>query len=206
MANSKLAMRKIREILRLRWSSNLSLHKIAESLGISSSPARQFVHRAQAAGLSWPLPDDLDDVALDQLLYPKPAPQKEKPEPDWSHVHSELKRKGVTLTLLWHEYKADNPDGYQLSQFCHHYQQWRRKLKLSMKQQHRAGEKVFCDFAGGKLPVTDPATGEVRYAHIFVSALRASSLSTQTRFSPRTRKVGVLDRPRRSSTSAVPQR
>jgi len=135
-----------------------------------------MLHTAVAAGLSWPLPTEIDDTTLERLLYPPPEarPQK-RPEPDWQYIHEQLKLKGVTLILLWQEYKEQNPDGYQLSQFCERYRQWRAQLNITMRQTHRAGDKAFSDFAGAKFKVIDQATGEVQYAHLFVCALGASN-------------------------------
>lgn len=171
-------MRRIREILRMCWDLKLGQTKIAQSLGISSSTVNRLVHSAVAAGLSWPLDEDLDDVALERLLYPplNTRPQTH-PEPDWQHVREQLKSKGVTLILLWQEYKEQHPDGYQLSQFCERYRTWRAQLNITMRQKHKAGDKVFSDFAGAKFTVIDPATGEVQHAHLFVSTLGASNFT-----------------------------
>jgi transposase len=169
-------MRRIREILRLCWELKLGQPKVAECLGISSSTVNRLVLRAQAAGLSWPLPSDLDDTALERLLYPPVSGRPQaRPEPDWQYVHEQLKQKGVTLVLLWQEYKEQHPDGYQLSQFCDRYRTWRANLNISMRQTHRAGEKAFSDFAGAKFRVIDQETGEVQYAYLFVSTLGASN-------------------------------
>lgn len=176
MANQRLAMRRIREILRLCLELGLSQPKIAESMRISSSTVNRLVLRANAAKLSWPLPDDLDDAALEKLLYPPTKGRSQRrPEPDWNHIHEQLKLKGVTLSLLWQEYKEQHPDGYQMSQFFDRYRDWRAKLNISMRQVHRAGQKAFSDFAGAKFQLTDRETGVVTYAHLFVSVLGASN-------------------------------
>lgn len=176
MAKQRLAMRRIREILRLCWGLKLSHCDVARSLTVSSSTVHRYVAAAIAAGLTWPLPEDMDDSSLERLLFPpvKDRP-KARPEPDWNHVHTELKRKGVTLMLLWQEYKEQHPDGYQISQFCDNYRRWREKLNITMRQHHRAGEKAFSDFAGAKFRVVDQSTGEVTFAHLFVSTLGASN-------------------------------
>lgn len=169
-------MRRIREILRLCWELRLGQTKVAEILGISSSTVNRLVIRATTAGLSWPLPCELDDTALERLLYPPPEDRpRQRPEPDWNHIHAQLKLKGVTLVLLWQEYKEQNPDGYQLSQFCDLYRRWRSLLNITMRQVHRAGDKAFSDFAGAKFKIIDQATGEVKFAHLFVSSLGASN-------------------------------
>lgn len=136
-----------------------------------------MVRRAQAAGLSWPLPEELDDARLERLLFP-PAVRcidQPRPLPDWSVVHRELTRQGVTLFLLWQEYQAQSPGGYQYSWFCEHYRAWARRVDLPMRQVHRAGEKLFVDYAGQTVGVVDRLSGEIRMAQIFVAVLRASS-------------------------------
>jgi transposase len=126
---------------------------------------------------TWPLPSELDDTQLEARLYPLPARGKAdtRPMPDWAEVHRELKRKGVTLLLLWQEYKATHPDGLQYSQFCDRYRYFAGKLDLVMRQHHRAGEKLFVDYAGQTVDVVDRSTGEVREAQIFVATLGASN-------------------------------
>jgi transposase len=137
----------------------------------------EYLRRAESAGLAWPLPSELDDTQLEARLYPLPARGKAdtRPMPDWAEVHRELKRKGVTLLLLWQEYKATHPDGLQYSQFCDRYRYFAGKLDLVMRQHHRAGEKLFVDYAGQTVDVVDRSTGEVREAQIFVATLGASN-------------------------------
>jgi transposase len=170
-------MRKIKEVLRLRWGHGLSKRKTAKSCGISRPAVDEYLRRAEAAGLSWPLPADLDDGALEQLLFPGapslPAPVRSLP--DWPTIHQELRRKGVTLFLLWQEYREHHPQGYQYSWFCERYRAWQGKLDVVMRQDHRAGEKLFVDYAGQTVPVVDRFTGEVREAQIFVAVLGASN-------------------------------
>lgn len=168
-------MRRIREILRLCLELGLSQPKIAESMRISSSTVNRLVLRAKAAKLSWPLPDELDDATLEKLLYPPTRGRSQlRPEPDWNHVHEQLKLKGVTLSLLWQEYKEQHPDGFQMSQFFDRYRDWRAKLNISIRQAHRAGQKTFSDFAGAKFQVTDKETGVGTHAYLFVSVLGAT--------------------------------
>src|SRR6516165_2981044 len=157
MPAQRLAMRQVREVLRLKWAIGLSERKIAHGLGISRPTVAEYVRRAQAVGLSWPLPTLLDEAALEQLLFPALPPRQAAPHPipDWSTVHQELKRKGVTLFLLWQEYKAVTPDGFQYSWFCQAYRAWAAKLDLFMRQPHRAGEKLFVDYAGQSIPVVN---------------------------------------------------
>lgn len=169
-------MRKNREILRLRYEAKLSSRQISRSLVIAHSTVGDLLCRAQAAGLTWPLPEDMDDAALQVLLYPgNPAPTRSRPEPDMAEIHKELRRKGVTLQLLWAEYKQANPDGYQYSQFCERYRRWESGLEVVLRQVHRAGEKMFLDFAGQTIPIIDPVTGEVHEAVVFVAVLGASN-------------------------------
>jgi transposase len=168
-------MRKIREVLRLFWTGNLSQSKIAQSCGISRHAVSEYINRAKISGLSWSLPEELDDSALELLLFPSEPRIKNRPAPDWSDIHQQMHRKGVTLQLLWIEYKQSNPKGYQYTQFCHYYQQWLRKLDLTMRQTHNAGEKMYVDFAGQTVPIVDATTGEVKQAQIFVAVLAASN-------------------------------
>lgn len=176
MANKRKSMRKVRQVLRLAWEAGLGKREIARSLSLSPTTVAEYLRRAAAAGLSWPLPDSLDDSQLEARLFPVlPKGQKDRrPLPDWPAVHREYKRKGVTLALLWKEYKAIHPEGLQYSQFCDRYRVWSGKLDLVMRQHHRAGEKLFVDYAGQTAPVVNPATGEIRDAQIFVATLGAS--------------------------------
>jgi transposase len=169
-------MRKNKEILRFKHELNLSSRQIAASLNISHSTVGDLLRRAQAAGLSWPLPEALDDAALQAMLYPgNPVPARTRPEPDMEWIHRELRRRSVTLQLLWAEYKQTHPDGYQYTQFCARYHRWAGKLDFVLRQPHRAGEKMFLDYAGQTVPVVDPLTGEIHNAHIFVAVLGASN-------------------------------
>jgi len=134
-----------------------------------------YLERARSAGLSWPLPPELDDGALERLLFPTSGTVSKRPLPDWSEVHQELKHKGVTLALLWQEHKERHPEGYEYSWFCDRYRAWAGKLNLSMRQSHRAGEKTFVDYAGLTVPVVARETGKTREAQIFIAVLGASS-------------------------------
>lgn len=177
MPAERLSMRKIREVLRLSWGGRLSPRAVAQSCGIGRTTVRQYLKRAEGAGLSWPLPEGLSDGALEAMLFPPPVSPTNAPRalPDWKELHKELRGKGVTLFLLWEEYKAVYPEGYEYSRFCELYRQWAGKLPVWMRQDHRAGEKLFVDYAGMTMPVTDPKTGEVREAQIFVATLGASN-------------------------------
>lgn len=169
-------MRKIKEILRLHHELGLARREIGRSVSVSPNTVADVIRRAQAAGLSWPLPEDLDEAALDARLYPPPAPSSvPRPEPDPEEMHRELKRKGVTLQLLWLEYKAEHPDGLAYTQFCERYRRFRGKVDVVLRQEHKAGEKLFVDFAGPTVPIVDRRTGELRPAHIFVAVLGCSN-------------------------------
>ena len=171
-------MRKIREVLRLRYEAQLSHEKISRALGISKGAVAKYLSLCTAQSLSWPLPDDLDDVALEQRLFPRVDRRGPWVEPDCPTIHRELKRKGVTLQLLWSEYAATHGDrAYQYSRYCDLYRAWLRRQKRSMRQQHKAGEKLFIDYCGPTMAVIDRVTGEVRQAQIFVAVLGASSYS-----------------------------
>lgn len=171
-------MRKIKEVLRLHWDLGLGNRAIARSLSVSHNTVIDLLNRAKAAGLSWLLPETLDEAALEQLPYPGNGKQtRTRPLPDWEWVYRELRRKGVTLQQLWIEYKQAYPDGYQYSQFCELYREWCGKLDVVLRQTYRAGEKMFVDFAGQTVPVVDPDKGEVREARIFVAVLAGSNYS-----------------------------
>ena len=169
-------MRKVREILRLRWDVGLSQRETARSLSISPSAVCECVRRAREAGLSWPACSELGDVELEACLYRKVSPPVPKAVPDWARVHRELRRKGVTLQLLWQEYREVHAtDGYSYSQYCDLYRRYRGKLDVVLRHEHRAGEKLFVDYAGHGIPIVDPRTGEVTRAEMFVAVLGASS-------------------------------
>jgi len=170
-------MRKVREVLRLSWGGKLSSRAVARSCGIGRTTVREYLHRAAKAGLSWPLPERMSDDELEVLLFPPPvsAHTAPRPLPEWHTLHEELKRKGVTLFLLWEEYKAVHPEGYEYSRFCDLYRDWAGKLPVWMRQQHKAGEKLFVDYAGMTMPVVNQRTGEIRQAQIFVATLGASN-------------------------------
>jgi transposase len=168
-------MRKIREALRLA-AGGLSNRKIAGSIGVGPTAAGDYVRRARRAGLSWPLPADLSDAALEQVLFPAATAQATtRPQPDWQTIHGELRKRSVTLMLLWEEYRAVNPGGYGYSQFCERYRQWRGRLSPVMRQTHIAGEKMFVDYAGQTIEFMDGLTGEVHAVQLFVACLGASS-------------------------------
>jgi transposase len=186
MPAERLSMRKIREVLRLKYACGASDRVICRSLGIGRTAIAEYVRRAAVIGITWPIPEEIDDTALERKLF-APAgynPPRSKPLPDWGHVHAELRRRGVTLALLWEEYRGHHPDGYGYSRFCDLYVEWRHGITATMRQTHAAGEKLFVDFAGDTMPVFDGLTGEVRSAKIFVAVMGASNYTfAQARFS-----------------------
>jgi len=180
MPEEGLSMRKIREVMRLRYDLGLLQHEIARSCSISQPTVNRYLQRASAAGLSWPLPEDCDDCRLDELLF-RAAPERGTPHVrraplDFAEIRRQLQsNKYVTLQLLWEEYHQSQPQGYRYSQFCELYRQWRRKQDVVMRQEHRAGEKMFVDWAGATIPIYDRESGEAQPASLFVAALGASS-------------------------------
>ena len=180
MPAERIGMRDAREIIRLKFSG-VSTHEIARRLGLARSTVRETLKRVDGAGLSWPLPEGTSDSALDAALYAsrrsKRGPRRIE-EPDWAGVHRELKRKHVTLLILWDEYIAANPGGYSYSRFCELYRSFEKTLSVTMRQTHAAGERLFVDYAGDGVPVViDRLTGEIRMAQIFVAVFGASSFT-----------------------------
>jgi len=177
MAAERVSMRKTKEILRLHFEMGLTKRQTGRSCNLSHSTVCDYVRRAKAAGIGWPLPEGMDDATLAAKLFPCKTTLilSERPLPLWADMHTELRKKGVTLQLLWIEYKQQYPDGYQYSQFCELYRRWEGTLDLSLRQEYRAGEKMFVDFAGKGIEVIDPLTGEIKEAEIFVAVLGASN-------------------------------
>lgn len=176
MTREGLSMRKVREILRLRFEAGLSTRAVARSCKVSCSTVSEYGIRFKEAGLVWPVPEDMDDATLERLVR---ARIKERPPlrpmPDTEHLIKEIRRSGVTLQLLWLEYRAANPDGYGYTQFCHFYHEAKSKLDVTLRQEHKAGEKLFTDYAGDTLTLVDPRTGAKTPVYIFVATLGASS-------------------------------
>jgi len=169
-------MRKVREVFRLTLGERLTRRQVATALGMPPTTVTDYVARALAAGLSWPLPEGIDDAELEARLFVQAATLQglTRPQPEWAEVHREARRKGVTLQLLWVEYKRRHPNGYQYTQFVHRYRQWARGVDVVLRQDHRAGERAFIDFAGQTVPITDPLTGIVSAAQLFVAVLGGS--------------------------------
>src|SRR5215204_4493880 len=178
-ARRELTMRQLRQMLRLAHEG-VSAREIGRTLGVARSTVQDNLKRAEAAGLRWPLPAEITDPVLEQRLF---APAGVRPglrrrvEPDWAWLARELKRPGVNLTVLWEEYRDAYPDGYGYSRFCDLFREFERRLSPVMRQHHAAGDKVFVDYSGKKVPIVDPMTGEIREAEIFVAVLGASNLT-----------------------------
>lgn len=169
-------MRRIKEILRLKFELNLDDRQFARSCNVPHSTVANYLRRAEAAGLAWPLPADLSDTDLETKLFPMVPANREVLMPDFAAIRDELVRhKHLTLELLWQEYKRTYPEGYQYSWFCEMYGRWSRKLDIYLRQEYRAGEKMFVDHAGPTVPVVDRHTGLVKEASIFVAVLGASN-------------------------------
>ncbi len=170
-------MRNIKEVLRLE-AEGFSSREIARSLKLGRTTVQRYRGRAARAGLSWPLPPELTESELEARLFPPPPPAgTPRGVPDWKHIAKELRRPGVTLQLLWLEYKAVHPEGCQYSRFCDLFREWKGSLDPVLRQEHRAGEKAFVDYAGQTVPVVDRETGEVLEAQVFVGVLGASNLT-----------------------------
>jgi len=180
-------MRKVQEILRLRHTAGLSVRTIARSLGLSVGVVQSYLAAARHAGVGWPLPEGMSAEQLAALLggsvTTKPAAARALPE--MAYVHGELKRKEVTLQLLWEEYRREHPECYSYPQFCRYYRAWTRTLSPTIRQTYLAGEKMFVDWAGPTIPVYDPMTGQVWPANLFVAALGASNYTYAEAFANR---------------------
>ncbi len=177
MAGRRLSMRRNREILRQKWALGRSHREVARSLGISLGAVSAALARARAAGLGcWEAVLALGEVELEHHLYTYGrGSSSARPLPDWGEIHTELGKKGVTLQLLHIEYLERHSDGYAYTQFCDYYRRWRKKQKRSMRQVHRAGEKLFIDYSGKKPSIVDPTTGQVREVELFVAVFGASN-------------------------------
>jgi transposase len=176
MAQERLTLRKIREILRLKEEAGLSHRAIARACKISNSTVGDYLRRAETAGIHWPLPEEVDEDQLFRKLFGETpeAPPALRPLPDWEKVRDELKKKGVTLKLLWQEYRGREPQGYGYSQYCEYYHRWRKAQSPSARFVHRGGEELEVDYAGLTVTIVNPETGETHQAPVFVATLPAS--------------------------------
>jgi transposase len=181
MPAERVPMRDVREIIRLKFSAQVATREIARRLGIAPSTVRETLKRLASAGLSWPLPEGFSDTDLEAKLYAFRGSKRGHRlhgEPDWQAVHRELKRKHITLQIVWDEYISAQPGGYSYSRFCELFRGFEKKLSPTMRQSHAAGERLFVDYAGDGVPVLiDARTGELRKAQIFVAVLGASSFT-----------------------------
>jgi transposase len=181
MPTERIAMRRVREMLRMIRDGGVPLREVARRAGAAPSTVREMAKRFERSGLNWPVPLDMTDTELEMRLYGEAGTKRghrRRPEPDWAALNRELKRKHVTLQILWDEYIEANPDGYRYSRFCDLYRGWEGRLPVTMRQTHLGGDKLFVDYAGDTVPVIiDLRTGETRAAHIFVAVMGGSSLS-----------------------------
>jgi len=184
-------MRKVQEVLRLLLVGGLSQRQASRACGVGRASVSEYVERAQEAGLLEAGWESLSGEELERRLYPpvRQPVRRERPGVDWAEVHKELQRKGVTLSLVWQEYRERCPEGYRYSRFCDLYRAWRGKLDLCMRQVHRPGERLFVDYCGTTVPVVDAGTGEVREAQVFVAVWGASSYT----FAEATWSQGLAD-------------
>jgi hypothetical protein len=193
-------MRQVRDVLRLK-TAGVAINEIARRVGVASSTVRLTLKRLAAAGLGWPLPPEMTDTALEEQLFTavgKKQGHRRLAEPDWAAVHRELKRKHVTLQILWDEYIERDPEGYRYSRFCELYRAWAARLSVTMRQSHAGGDKLFVDYAGDTVPVIiDRLSGKTRPAQIFVAVLGASNFT----YEDMTRS---LARSRRAEATALP--
>jgi transposase len=169
-----------RDVLRLK-AAGVSGNEIARRVGVAASTVRLTLKRLAAAGLGWPLPAETTDAVLEAQLFTTVGTKqghRRRSEPDWAAVHRELKRKHVTLQILWDEYIEQNPDGYRYSRFCELYRGWASRISVTMRQTHAGGDKLFVDYAGDTVPVIiDRLTGKIRPAQLFVAVMGASNFT-----------------------------
>jgi transposase len=171
-------MRKIKEILRLRYEQMLGQRQIARSINVSQSTVHEYLTKAEAAGVSWPLSEEWDEARLQAALFPPaqiPAKEATRPMPDFAVLRQQRQQhRDLTLELLWEEYREQNPEGYSYSRFCKLYRDWKKQQDVVLRQEHRPGEKLFIDWAGATIPI-HRRDGSITDAALFVSALGVSS-------------------------------
>src|SRR5215467_6227221 len=161
MPTKRVSMRKIREVLRLAHDHKLSIRQVSRATGIGKSTVGEFVARAKVIGITWPIPPEISDAELEARLFTPAGFHQAPPRPvsDWAKVHQELKRRHVTLMILWEEYRAEVPNGHGYSRYCQLYSDWKRCLSATMRQTHLAGDKLFVDWAGDRVSIIDQVTG-----------------------------------------------
>jgi len=176
MSREGVSMRKVREILRLRIGIGLTTRQVAESCKVSTSTVSEYEKRFREAGMTWPLPELMDDAELERIVRSRlESAREDRPLPEAGYLIEEMRKPHVTLHLLWLEYRERHPDGYGYTQFCHYYREAKEKVDVVLRQVHRAGEKLFTDYAGDTLSIVDPQTGELIPVYIFVAVLGASN-------------------------------
>ncbi|NLX12515.1 MAG: IS21 family transposase [Phycisphaerales bacterium] len=187
MARKPVSMRKAKEILRLKHEQGLTNRQIGACLNLSHVSVGKYLRRAATAGLGWPLPENVREDAIDVLLLAGPSTSKQTPRPlpDATQIHRELQRKHVTLRLLWEEYRREHLDGYGYTQYCEHYRRFRDQLEPRLRQTYKAGEKLFVDWTGDTIPITDAQTGQTHPASLFVAVMGASDYIFATAFESR---------------------
>jgi len=178
MSQERLTVRKIKEIVRLKYEAKLSNRAIAGACNVSNSTVGEYLRRVEAAGIAWPL-GEISEEELYKKLFPEKGvviAERTPHMPDWKEVQKEKQKKGVSLQLLWQEYKEAYPEGYQYSQYCEHYRRWKKsQVEPSMHNEHKGGEQMQVDYAGLKIPITNRETGEISQASVFVATLPASN-------------------------------
>jgi len=179
LPSERLSMRKIQEVLRLRYALGLGQRQISRSCSIGQATVHGYLKRAQQAGITWPLPEGWDDARLEEALFgPSPGRvyENHKSVPDFAQLHQELQtHRHLTLQLWWEEYHQNHPDGYSYTRLCELYQRWRRHLDVVLRQEYKAGEKLFVDYAGDTIPIYNPQGGPELRASLFVAVLGASN-------------------------------
>ena len=177
MTQERLSVRTIREVLRLKYEIGLSNRAIARACRVSNSTVGEYITRAKQAGWTWPLPEKVSEDELYRRLFPEGEKPKgtDRPVPNWEEIHRDLSRRGVTLRLLWREYREQYPDGYGRSQFQELYARWNQAHTTRLRLPHKGGEVLEVDYAGMTVSITNPETGEVTPAQVFVAVLPASS-------------------------------
>lgn len=177
MPRKRISMNKIRELIRLHEVAKLGQRAISRALSISRPVVKDYITKFEKTGLSYQAISKMDDDTLLQTITDTVRVNNDRYntlQQQFDTISKELKRTGVTLERLWHEYRQQHPDGYSYSQFCYHYQVWRNSSELTMHISHKAGDKMFVDFAGKKMEIVDKHTGEVTEVEIFIAVLGAS--------------------------------